>query len=907
LDGRSDLYSLGVVLYELVTNQLPFQFKSLSDAVTTHMSGDMPLAPHALRPELPPIIDTILAKLLAKSPDDRYQSGRELYSALQSALSAIGEAPTQVMANGNPPVQADNTADEPPEGYRLEIRTPGRESSYASLTRPTITIGRNAENDIILPAEGVSRYHGRIQAAGDGWEIVDLGGVNGTWLKGKKLPPNIPSPVKTGEIIQIGPYQLFLEGPPIQEPATVPQLNEVPTNVRLTAPYDPPGSTSPADVPLDLFIARDTMTVEPGRRVELKVEIRNRSKQDDRVNLRVYGIPSDWVQVPDTFMDVPAGTSITIPVIFQPPRRAGTPAGRQRVRIELNSQQFRHLRRGAGFNLVLSTFEDFSVDMSPRTLKLPGIVQISLRNTGNTTGEYSLIGREQSNQVQFQGERGRIQLLPDQLATIDLQLESRAQSWFGSYDTISFEVEIASRSGARQTISGNAENTPILPVSLGYGALFLIVFLCALSGLLFGRTWLARTPPLPTATGTIDITATALNGTETAAAIGTAGAATLVAGTAAVQGDADGDGLSDAQEAIIGTLPDNSDTDGDGLEDGQEVLILGTSPINRDTDGDTLSDGDEVLLRGTNPLNPDSDGDSVNDAVEIANGTNPLDPSDGPTPTWTVTAELSPSPTVPSATPTLTAIPSVTPTPGETPPTETPTFTPTSTALPTATTTETPTFTPTPSSTPTETSTATATPTATSTAAANPLVACADNPPTLDGVMEENEWSQEPTFVFGPQGSPEYSVAVFLMRDPNGVYLAYQIGDPTFNEFTDSLRLYFDVTNNGGDPDSADRFFQIARDGTKTIQAGTNDNGDNQDWDNSYTSSNWSAVVGEPGSDSWVVEIAIESAEMPVLSDENQFGMMSMVLYTGLLQSWPVGAITDNADTWQVIDNQSCP
>lgn len=1013
LDGRSDLYSLGVVLYELVTNQLPFQFKSLSEAMATHMRGEMPHLPRSVRSELPPIIDSILTKVLAKAPSDRYQSGRELSNALRSAMVALDEAPTQVMAGAGPQVlreENDNMADEPPQGYRLEIKTPGRESSYASLSRPTITIGRNADNDIVLPADGVSRYHARAQATRSGWEIVDLGGVNGTWLNERKLQPNVSTPMKPGDTMQVGPYQLVLEGPPTLEQITIPQPQtvEAPTDAHLTVPYEPPKAQDPADAPLEIFLARDTITIEPGRRAELKVEVVNRSQQDDRVNLRIFGVPAEWVQAPDTFVAVPAGESTTIPVLFQPPRQAGTPVGRQRVRIELNSQQFRQLRSAISFSLILGTFEDFTVEMTPRDLRLPGLVQIALRNTGNTPAEYSVVGRQQGEQIQFRGERGRIQLLPDQLATIDLQLEPRSQSWFGGFETYGFEIEVTSRSGASQSVSGNAEAAPIIPISLGYGALFILVFLCALSALLLGRGWLAGTGGIPTVTGTIDAaalaTATAFSATETAAATGTTGAATVIALTADAQGDRDDDGLSDAQEAVIGTLPDNRDTDGDGLEDGQEVLILGTSPGNRDTDGDTLSDGDEVLLRSTNPLDPDTDGDGVNDAAEIAAGTDPLDPTDGP-----ATPTLTPAPVTITPSPTWTPSATTTSPPGNLPDLAIP-FTPaityenvgcfvpgtvlgtritirnagtanagsfviningtqqlinglvaggdfsvwvpnytnpttvvldvtnqvaetnetnntfngnvpiptqpapcvTETVMPSATATTgptvTPTFTGTPTTSPTSTATGTptVTPTGTSAAIVNPVVSCTTTAPTLDGVMQPNEWGPVPAAEFGPQGSAEYTVAFYFLKNADGLYLAFQIGDPTFNELTDSLRVYFDATNNAGDPDSTDRFFQIARDGTTTVQAGMANNTDTLDWDNSYTSSNWSAVVGEPGGSSWVVEMAIDAAEMPVLMDGNPFGMMAMVLYTGLLESWPVGAITDDAGTWQEVDNQVC-
>jgi hypothetical protein len=66
--------------------------------------------------------------------------------------------------------------------------------------------------------------------------------------------------------------------------------------------------------------------------------------------------------------------------------------------------------------------------------------------------------------------------------------------------------------------------------------------------------------------------------------------------------DADGDGLTNEEEAEIGSDPNDPDTDGDGLIDGEEVF-LGTDPTNPDTDGDGFSDLDEAQS-ATNPLDP---------------------------------------------------------------------------------------------------------------------------------------------------------------------------------------------------------------------------------------------------------------------------------------------------------------
>ena len=94
LDGRSDLYSAGVVLYEAVTGQVPFTASSHFEVMLAHVNC-APKAPCALNPELPEGFNDVLLKALAKDPAKRFQAAAEFIETLD-ALESTVQAETAV-------------------------------------------------------------------------------------------------------------------------------------------------------------------------------------------------------------------------------------------------------------------------------------------------------------------------------------------------------------------------------------------------------------------------------------------------------------------------------------------------------------------------------------------------------------------------------------------------------------------------------------------------------------------------------------------------------------------------------------------------------------------------------------------------------------------------------------------
>ena len=99
-DGRADLFSLGVVLYELLTGQKAFPGDSLPAIMTAALAPDTPVPPADVRPGvIPPALSNAVMKALAKNTKDRYSRGTEMQKALLKSL-------TQPQTAEPPPTQA---------------------------------------------------------------------------------------------------------------------------------------------------------------------------------------------------------------------------------------------------------------------------------------------------------------------------------------------------------------------------------------------------------------------------------------------------------------------------------------------------------------------------------------------------------------------------------------------------------------------------------------------------------------------------------------------------------------------------------------------------------------------------------------------------------------------------------
>jgi serine/threonine-protein kinase len=120
LDGRSDLYALGIMSYEMLIGQLPFPAKTPGEMITAHLKTVPPPA-SKMNPKVPPLMDQILSRLVEKNRDKRYKDTAELRVDLKRVIDGErGEKGTPAAAPSPAPVAKPQAIAKPQPSRHVE-------------------------------------------------------------------------------------------------------------------------------------------------------------------------------------------------------------------------------------------------------------------------------------------------------------------------------------------------------------------------------------------------------------------------------------------------------------------------------------------------------------------------------------------------------------------------------------------------------------------------------------------------------------------------------------------------------------------------------------------------------------------------------------------------------------------
>ena len=383
LDARSDIYALGVVLYEVMTGYRPFSARTISEAVRKHVQ-EQPLPPRQSRAELPAEVEAVILRCLAKRPEERFASAAELSAALRGLIGAgaVPQQPTPPEVALVPQVRVHDAQ--------------GRALRVARLTPAGLTAGRLAGNDLLLDDQAVGRNHLRIDWSGRRARVTDLGSRGGTRLAGQPLTPHTPQVWPIEQTLQVGPFTLGLE---LADPA--------------------------ADrVAVTFASGQEALTLTPGTPAFVQVKLANQGP-NAALTVTVDGIPAHWVQLPNYPLELASGAQITLALTIEIPATPEGAAGdypivvRARGRddgAELGAARARwSVARCAGGHIEIVPEQGQGREQADYTVRLT--------NDGNATARYTLSAADPNQALSVRLDRTEVELVPGQTAEIALAVQ----------------------------------------------------------------------------------------------------------------------------------------------------------------------------------------------------------------------------------------------------------------------------------------------------------------------------------------------------------------------------------------------------------------------------------------------------------------------------------------------------
>ncbi|MEP7358736.1 MAG: FHA domain-containing protein, partial [Anaerolineales bacterium] len=359
----------------------------------------------------------------------------------------------------------------------LRISTPDGKQRVYSLEQPTITIGRAADNQLVIDEASISRRHARLTVDGAQVMIEDLGSANGTTVGGQRLQPNTPTLVVGDQAVRLGDVELHFvpPGPPAVAAAATPTRANAPAGATLVV--------APPATPVQVTLKGPAQPVAPGAAVTAVLTIQNRGVSADEFVIRVSDVPAAWVRLSMERVTLPANGQEQVTITFAPPRSAEAVATDHRFTVSVISREHHTGVNAVGVLKVLP-YAGFALSLQP--VRSRRDFQVLAENQGNAPATYRLSGVDDENALLYSLGQDTVSVPAGQTLAVPLQVIPKAQPRIGASQIRPFSIVGAAVDQAGAGVV-RAEGQLIIrpPIPIWLIPVVLLLTLCVCIGLAY--------------------------------------------------------------------------------------------------------------------------------------------------------------------------------------------------------------------------------------------------------------------------------------------------------------------------------------------------------------------------------------------------------------------------------------
>lgn len=500
-DRRSDVYSLGIILYELIVGRVPFESLQLLELLNQHAYSPVPV-PSGIVSYIPTALDAIVLKALAKSPKDRFQTATEMASALRDLRLSLLSSSRQIQMNGTSGealgkvaqanAEAMSVSDPSLESappsicFKLAVMKPDGSQESIGFDKRAIIVGRDKGVDLQLDQSSVSRRHAQIECDRSGnLFVTDLQSSNGTYLDGVRLTPQERVLWKPSQYLEIQGFLLQMDGLPGDQPGTVePFVFE--TDVVVALFDELHNQRSKPNVRVSLSPA--VVYIEPGKPQYIQVRVSPEHTPVARYELRAKpgpGVNEQWYTLPGGQV-INADNSYTFDFIVSAPE-VGTIGGRtHEITLEVVADNPEIPSAFEVLKLRIVPVTRFSVSLRPNEVSDNRRRQSELviLNGGNNVETLS-IEVQAPDTLQVKPAKSQVMVEPAKEATVRLNFRPsrdarRARS------RLVYTLIVYSASGATERASGTYVFRRQGRIPIGLVILWVVAIIVIARLMLFG-------------------------------------------------------------------------------------------------------------------------------------------------------------------------------------------------------------------------------------------------------------------------------------------------------------------------------------------------------------------------------------------------------------------------------------